>query len=188
VINIKEQKQQVANQFPKQLTKLDLQNFKLHYESMVSDEEYMEVIEEIIDFAMPLFKDHLRQGTELYDFVEDKMKIFPVGMVPLHNKEGYLFVKSNPKKDTRVFEYSVTIFESANEKYRGIKTQYLTSYKSSHTNTYENIKVDLIRQIKKMPNPAVYAAEAQLEFPLEETILPIAKRALVREVSKDIVN
>jgi hypothetical protein len=188
VLDIKEQKQQVANQFPKQLTKLDFLNFKLHYESMVGNEEFMEVIEDIISFAMPLFKEHLKQGTELYDFVEEKLNIFPVGVMPLHNKEGYLLVKSNPKKDTRVYEYTITIFENANEKYRGIKTQYVASYKSSHTNTFENIKVDLIRNIKKLPNPAAFAVEAQLEFPLEETILPIAKRALVREVSKDMIN
>jgi hypothetical protein len=184
IVSIKEHKQQVANQFPKKLTKIDLQNFKLFYENMVHDDRYMEVIEEIIDFAMPLLEKHLKKGTELYDFVEHQLRIFPVGVVPLHNTEGYLFVKSNPKKDTRVFEYAVTIFESVHEKYRGIRTQYLTSYKSSCSHTYEDIKVDLIRHFKKLPNPAVYAAELQLEFPFEETVLPIAKRALVKAITR----
>jgi len=87
-----------------------------------------------------------------------------------------------------VYEYSVTIFESATEKFRAIKTQHIADYKSSTLQSYENIKIDLIRSIKKFPNPAAYAVESELEFPLTETILPVAKRVLVREVSKDMVN
>jgi len=188
IVSIKENKQQATNSFPKSLTKLDFQNFKLHYESIISDAEYMEVIEEIVDYAIPQFKKHLQQGAELYDFVETKLTIFPVGVMPLYNNEGYLFVKSNPKKGTKVYEYSVTIFESATEKFRAIKTQHIADYKSSTLQSYENIKIDLIRSIKKFPTPATYAVESELEFPLTETILPVAKRVLVREVSKDMVN
>ncbi len=185
IILLKENKQQVSNGFPKKISRIDLQNFKLHYESIIANDEYMEVIEEITNYAIPLFKRHLQLGTELYDFVEDKINIFPVGVMPIHNSEGYLFIKTNPKKATQVFEYTITIFESANEKFRGIKTQYLTSYKSSTANTFENIKYYLIKNFKKLPNPATYALESQLDFPLYETILPIAKRALVKEIYKD---
>lgn len=184
IIALKEKKQQVTNQFPKNLTKIDLRDFKLHYESIIADDEYMEIIEEITNYAIPLFRKHLHEGTELYDFVEDKLNIFPVGVMPIHNSEGYLFIKTNPKKATQVFEYTITFFESANENYRGIKTQFLASYKSSASNTFENIKFDLIKNHKKLPNPATYALESKLDFPLQETILPIAKRVLVKEVCK----
>lgn len=186
VVSIKERKVQVIQQFPKKLTQIDMRNLRLQYERVVSDDAAMEVIEEIIDFALPLLKDHVRQGADLHEFVEEKMKLFSVGVVPLHNLEGYLFIRINPKKDTRVFEYTITIFENAYEKFRGIKTHYIATYKSSYTNTYENIKVDLIRSRKELPTPAVYVAEAQMEFPFEETVLPIAKRALVREVCKNV--
>jgi hypothetical protein len=188
LVSIKEQKQQVVEQFPKKLSKLDFQNFKMHYESIISDDEYMEVIEEIVDYSIPMIKNHLQQGTDLYDFIETKMNLFPVGLQPLHNFEGYLFVRTNPKKATKIYEYTVTIFEGVNEKYRGIKTQFLTDYKSSAANTYEHIKVDLIKTIKKLPNPAAYAVETEFEFPLNETILPVAKRVLVKTVSKDMIN
>jgi hypothetical protein len=186
IIALKEQKQQVANQFPKNLSKIDLQNFKLHYESIIGDDEYMEVIEEIVDYAIPLFRNHLQQGTELYEFVEDKLHFFPVGVLPINTSEGYLFINTNPKKDTQVYEYAVTMFENAYENYKGIRTQFITTYKTSTSNTFENIKLDLIKHYKKLPNPATYGIKAQLDFPLHETILPIAKRVLVKEVSKTI--
>jgi hypothetical protein len=50
-------------------------------------------------------------------------------------------------------------------------------------NTYENIKSELIRGKKDLPNPAVYSIETDLTCPVEETLLPIAKRSLVRYIS-----
>jgi hypothetical protein len=35
-----------------------------------------------------------------------------------------------------------------------------------------------------MPNPAVYSIETELKFPVDETLLPVAKRSLVRYISK----
>jgi hypothetical protein len=41
----------------------------------------------------------------------------------------------------------------------------------------------MIRYNKQLPNPAVYAIETILTFPLDETLLPIAKRSLVKFLS-----
>jgi hypothetical protein len=50
-------------------------------------------------------------------------------------------------------------------------------------NTYENIKAELIKAKIDLPNPAVYSIETELKLPMEETLLPIAKRSLVRYIS-----
>jgi len=52
------------------------------------------------------------------------------------------------------------------------------------SNTYESIKADLIRHRNELPNPAVYAVEIDLTFPYNETLLPIAKRSLVKYISQ----
>ena len=51
-------------------------------------------------------------------------------------------------------------------------------------NTYENIKSELIKIRSELPNPAVYSIETELKFPVEETLLPVAKRRLVRYISE----
>jgi hypothetical protein len=51
-------------------------------------------------------------------------------------------------------------------------------------NTYESIKTELIRHRNTLPNPAVYAIESGLTYPIEETLLPIAKRSLVRYITE----
>jgi hypothetical protein len=50
-------------------------------------------------------------------------------------------------------------------------------------NSYQNIKAQLIRNYAEMPNPAVYAVETDLSLPMEETLLPIAKRSLVKYIT-----
>jgi hypothetical protein len=51
-------------------------------------------------------------------------------------------------------------------------------------NTYESLKSELIRNRSELPNPAVYSIETGLKFPVEETLLPIAKRCLVKYISE----
>jgi hypothetical protein len=50
-------------------------------------------------------------------------------------------------------------------------------------NTSPEIKADLIRNKKEIPNPAVYFFSSPDNLPIEETYLPIAKRMLIRELS-----
>ena len=80
-----------------------------------------------------------------------------------------------------VYYYNITIFESALEKFRGIHTTLVSQYEMSITNTYQNIKYELIKDTKQMP--AIYALEFKETFPLTETMLPVAKRMLVRYVT-----
>jgi len=106
-------------------------------------------------------------------------------VMPIKPAAGYLFLKEKDRNAVRVYEYAVTLFENAEEKYRGLKTQFVSTCYISITNTYENLKVDLIRNNKNLPNPAAYAVESKLDFPFDETFLPVAKRVLVKKISSD---
>lgn len=180
LISIKQNKTLTAEQFPKKLTRLDLKEFTTKYEKLIHDDEYLEVIESIIDYALPKTQKYLEEGKELYEFVEDKLNIFPVGVIPINASEGYLFIRAKEKRETKVFEYGVSLFENAQEKFRSLKTAYLTTYSTSLTNTYEQIKIDLIKTVKKLPNPAIYVIESELQFPFQESLFPVAKRKIVR--------
>jgi hypothetical protein len=124
---------------------------------------------------------HLNNGKRLYDTVEEHLTISPVGVIPLYPLEGYFFLKDR-NQDTKIFEYQITIFEKPDEVYRGIHTQFVKTYKKSLMHTYEDIKLHMIRLHKKLPNPATYAIESDIELPLDETYLPIAKRVLVKYI------
>jgi len=120
----------------------------------------------------------------LYEEVEHQLEIFPVGIQPLRTDEGYFFLNDYLQKLISVYHYEITLFESYKEQYRGIKTTHIADYKISVTKNYESIRYELIKTQKNLPNPATYAAEFKMSYPLPETMLPVAKRSLVREICK----
>lgn len=183
MVSFRDNKKLLQDQFPKRLTGIQLEKLTLLYEQVIEDDELMKELEEIIHYATGKMQKTISSGTEIYEFVEEKIIIVPVGLVPLDNTEGYFFLNNGNEKDTLVFRYRLTIFEKHDEKYRGIKTDFIDSWYRSITSTYEHIKMDLIRKKSDLPNPAVYAIETSLRFPVEETLLPVAKRYLVKFIS-----
>jgi hypothetical protein len=180
LLAFKNNKQFLQQQFPKVLTQFDLSHLETLYQSIIDDDALMLELEEIIGYALERMNVTIKDGTEIYEFVEDKLNIFPVGLIPLETKEGYFFLSDGKVRDTRVYQYRLSFFEKHDEKYRSIKTEFIAGWERNFVNTYENIKGELLKQRTGMPNPAVYSIETDLSFPIDETLLPIAKRRLVK--------
>jgi transposase-like protein len=181
LVAFKENKKLLQQQFPKTLTAINLERLQLLYEQMIADDAVMTEMEDIIHFAIKKMDNTIKSGTGIYQLVEEQLNISPVGLVPLDMQEGYMLLCDGRYSDTLVYYYRLTIFERHDEKYRGIHTQYLDAYTKSFVNTCENIKTELIRSRRQhLPNPAVYKVETDLVFPVTETLLPIAKRSLVK--------
>jgi hypothetical protein len=183
LVAFRENKRFLQEQFPKKLTGLQMEQLQMLYEQMIADDELMQELEDIINYSTGKMKTTISSGTEIYEFVEGKMTITPVGLVPLDMQEGYFFLSTGKSYNTRVYQYRLSFFEKYEEKYRSIKTVYLQMQQRSMVYTYENIKRDLIKTRTELPNPAVYCIETELSFPVEETLLPIAKRSLVKYIS-----
>ncbi len=183
LVALKENKKNLLDSFPEKLTQTDLNNFKLVYEKLCEDDKLMQELQSIIEFSIPQFQKHLSEGKKIYDFIESKINIFPVGIMPLNFDAGYLMLKSGHLNETRIYEYQITIFEQSTERYRGISMQYIASYEKTLNNTYENIKRDLLLFNKNFPNPATYVVETDLVLPIDDTLLPLAKRTLVKYIS-----
>jgi hypothetical protein len=183
LLAFKHNKQFLQQQFPKKLTELDIRQLEVLYQTIIDDDDLMKELEEIIYYAVEKMNSTIKNGTEIYEFVEDKLNIFPVGLIPLETKEGYFFLSDGNVRDTKVYQYSLSFFEKHNEKYRSIKTEFIAGWERNFINTYEQIKSELIRYRTHLPNPAVYGIETELSLPVEETLLPIAKRSLVKYLS-----
>ena len=169
--------------FPKKLTGIQIEKLQVLYEQMIEDGDLMKELEEIINYSADEMRTTISSGAEIYEFVEENLTITPIGIVPLDMQEGYFFLSSGNTRSTHIYEYRLSIFEKHNEKFRSIRTTYVEMLQRSIVHTYENIKYDLIKRRADLPNPAVYSIETELSFPVEETLLPIAKRSLVKFIS-----
>ena len=130
----------------------------------------------------------LREGQEIYEFVEENLTINPVGLMPIQLEQGYIFLCDGSERDVNVYQFQISFFEDHQEKYRGIQTEYISSYPRNFVNTYPNIKIDLLKTRKTYTNPAVYSIETPLTFPMQETLLPVARRSLVRYITDNLKN
>ncbi|MBC7915716.1 MAG: hypothetical protein H7Y07_16530 [Pyrinomonadaceae bacterium] len=183
LLKFKENKSALQKAFPERLSHADIEAVKLTYEKMVKDDSLMQEIEYIISFSLNTLNPAIIEGKEIYDFVESRLSIEAIGVLPLYPYQGYLLLRNGEERTTNVYEYQVTIFESKDEKYRGINTAYITSYERNFIYTPEGIKNDLLLSRREFPNPAVYHIESDITFPLEQTLLPLAKRSLVKHIS-----
>jgi hypothetical protein len=184
IVAFKENKRFLQQQFPKRLTGIQIQKLEILYEEMIADDELMSELEDITLYASHKIKKTIDIGTEIYQSVEENLSITPIGILPLQNTEGYFLLNHSGYRYTRVYHYYLSIFEKQHDTYRAIKSRFVDEWERNFVNTYENIKIDLLKMNTTLPVPAVYAIEVKTPFPMEETILPIAKRSLVRFLSK----
>lgn len=183
ILSLKEGKKSMQSAFPERISAVDLENTKIAFQTIVKDDALMEELESIMDYSLAEIKNHLAEGKSLYELFESKMEISPIGISPLYPDYGYLFISQTQSKEVRIFEYNITIFENANEKYRGVNTSFIESQRKGIGNSLENIKIDLIKKYKHLPNPATYSVHTHIACPFQESLLPIAKRLLVKYVS-----
>jgi hypothetical protein len=185
LIAFRENKKFLQEHFPKKLSGVQMEKLELLYEQMIQDDDLMQELEDIINYASRKMKKTIQNGTDIYEFVEEKLSIMPVGIIPLDIREGYFFLSAGNDKSTHIYYYRLSIFEKHDEKYRSMKTTFIDIRYRSMANTYEHIKGELIRHRDELPNPAVYSIETELRFPVDETLLPVAKRSLVKYITSE---
>ncbi|MEM7162524.1 MAG: hypothetical protein AAF487_08815 [Bacteroidota bacterium] len=179
-----ETKEFLEDQFPKHLKGLDKKKVSLIYEAIIQDDDLMSEIDDLVEYSIPLIEDAVREGRELYEIIEDAMEFGAVGVLPLYNKEGYLFLSNDDSKLISIYKFAVSSLKDVNSKYHSITTTFIQRARQSVANSIDNMKTELTKQFNELPNPAAYVVNCQLSVPEEETFLPIAKRMLMRQVAR----
>lgn len=177
---LQENKKKLTLQFPKKLSEIDIEKLRLRYREIIEDDETMKLIEEVAEFAVPRMQDLLSNGQEIYEHIDTKLEVHPIGLFPTYFREGYVLLHPYMERETKVYRYEVTIYEESGERFRGIRWHYLESLRKSLTNTFENIKLDLVKRYQTFSNPATFAVIPNVYCPLNEALIPVAKRRLTR--------
>src|SRR3954470_4871967 len=79
LLSIKENKKLLRENFPKQISKADFEKLELIYDEIVNDDKVMQEIEDILAFSLPKVQEHLAEGKDLYENIEEKISVSPVG-------------------------------------------------------------------------------------------------------------
>jgi hypothetical protein len=180
--SFEQNRDQIKSAFPKMLQGPDSKEMKFNYKPLVIDDEMMKQLEDIVAFSLPQLKNQIEEGRDIYDFLEREMKIEPIGISPLYQKEGYVFLSFEKTKEVFVYQYRVNLFQNSIDTFKGIMMQLVQKVRRSILITYDQIKLDLIKTNKELPNPATYSICSRQHIPLEESFVPISKRLLLKVV------
>ena len=175
---LQQSKGQINAAFPKNLSGVDWAKQQLTYQPAHQDDAFLTEIDHILGYALPLFQQTLAQGQNQYADIEAQISFLPVGIVPLQLQEGYLFIYRARLHETDIYQYQIRLFENQVE--RSVHTTYLQTVRKSMATTFEGLKLNLVRQRRELPNPATYLVESPGSYPVQETLLPIAKRLIVK--------
>ena len=183
---IKEERNNLNGKFPKQIKGFDIKEQKIIYEPLgdLNNNDNIEVIFTLIDWALPYINKAIDEGVVLYDFVEKNIILEQVGILPMYKDEGYIMITDNVAFELQVHRYECSLFSSGKDKYRALKTEFVRSEKQEIIRrSPESIKHELINERKDLPNPATFLCDSNLDFPFVETIFPVSKRKLITHIA-----
>lgn len=172
----KENKQQLYNRFPRRLSSAQEPGAPLQFEPIIEDEPGIQEIEAIVDYALPSIQTHIEDGREIYECFDQQLQIEPIGILPLYRREGYLLLRMEQRREVDAYEYRIVLFENVGVNYHGISLTPLQSFRYGLANSYESIKLQLLKLNPQQPNPATFLIYSPLPAPRESTLLPVAKR------------
>ncbi len=175
---LQQKKALLKSLMPGQLSGIDWDNFRFTYEKKDIETESLEEIDAILNYAIPKLGSSWRNGEELFQEILNAIEVSPVGLLPIYCKEGYLFVYQEFIREVLIYYYQMSIYQEKEQALRSINTTLIEKRKYSFSNTFENIKLELIRANQKLPNPATYLVEVKQVLPFQESVLPVAKHKI----------
>lgn len=174
----------LRSQFPKRIEKIDFVNRTIHEQVVFVEGADIIGVIELIQWALPHIEKTIKEGAAIHQFVAKELLIEEVGILPNYRDEGYFFIPDNRKNRLNLFRFELSIFKSADDQYRSLKTRFLKTVENTVIKPSPNsIKLELINEQRELPNPATYSFDTVLDFPFRQTILPVAKRKLIEAVS-----
>ncbi|HAA15486.1 MAG TPA: hypothetical protein DCE41_28800 [Cytophagales bacterium] len=181
---LKNEREHWEAQFPKSVKGVDWNQLQLIYEKLeASTPSELEEVYNMVEFAIPRMRENLERGKEAYESIESQIELRPIGLHPVYKGEGYLVLGVDKHPFWEVYRYQSTVFTQAKEKYRGIHLTFLDRVRKRVGRTLEQLKLELVRTYREMPNPATFGLASPLPFPIEPTLLPIGKRLLMKQVA-----
>ncbi|MDG2426774.1 MAG: hypothetical protein P8M07_09350 [Flavobacteriales bacterium] len=162
---------------------LDFKKLRKVHKHMQDHPDLDRYLNELLALAEPLLRETIDEGTSLYELVESGLEFAPVGIQPIYQREGYLMVLDEPRKEVLSYRYHHSQIDTGKERMLRLDCRQVDRRRVGFSDTLEQIKLNLTRLIPELPHPAAFMVRANQSYPLEQTLLPVAKRRLLRELA-----
>src|SRR5690606_20084917 len=145
------------------------------------DDEPPLLAEDLARWALPLLADVIEEGRTLFEFVDEHAALAAVGLLPSYQQAGSLLV---PGADGGILalRYAVSVLTDESGRYRSLRTRPGEADVSPLAPP-SVWKEALVAAFPDLPAPATFRLDTDVPFPVEETMLPVAKRKLLRLIT-----
>jgi len=169
---------------PQSIAEIDVEKRKIVLEPAETPIPELTAVIDFISWSLPLIRRAIEEGATIFNFVGEHIAIEEVGIMPMYNQEGYWFVPDLHNEVLHLLRYEMSLYSSPAEKYRTLKTVHLDSLQeNSVKHSPESVKLQLLEKYSDLPNPATFRCEVDIDFPYQETMLPVAKRKLMARLA-----
>lgn len=127
-------------------------------------------------WALPRLVEAIEEGRALYDFAAEHAALDAVGLVPSYHAEGFLLLGA--ADGVRALRYHVSALTGGDGRYRGLRTADV-AVDLDPLAPPPSWKRALAEAAPDLPTPAAFHLRADLDLPVEETLLPVGKRKLL---------
>ena len=143
-------------------------------------------LDSLIQRALPHLSLAIEEGKTLYDLIENQLRFTPVGIQPLRMEEGYLILTIGQSKgrSLRAYRFHKSRILRGGEAYLQLQLECVEERTASRYEPAESIKWSLIGRHRDLPQPATFHAHVDWAVPLQHTLLPIARRRLLQELTQ----
>lgn len=171
--------------FKNKLSNIDQEQNTLLSPSDTPVESVFDELNKIVSWSiLQLKKEHQNFNQQVLDTLAT-IQVFPVGLQPLYQKEGYLFIPI--EKNIAVYEYTFhELYTMYDHDWFYTQTSGIGEFSLNWFQTYEDLKIELAKQFNKFDVPATFVCEYQEELPLQETLLPLAKKRLAAYLQNQV--
>ncbi|WP_412069823.1 hypothetical protein [Rubrivirga sp. IMCC43871] len=127
-------------------------------------------------WAMPHIEAAVGEGRALYEFAVDHAALAPVGLVPPYRDEGFLLVADDAA--VRALRYRISPLTGPDGGYRALRTTALDLLLDPHAppTVWKAVLADAAPELAA---PAAFRLAADVDLPVEATLVPVAKRKLL---------
>ena len=127
-------------------------------------------------WALPHIEGALVEGRTLYEFADEHAEIRAVGLLPGYRSEGFLLVTDGA--EVAALRYRVSPITGPDGRYQALRTSHV-DVSLDPLATPQTWKSALADAAPDLACPAAFQLQAEVELPVEETLVPIAKRKLL---------
>lgn len=170
-------KNQLEDSFRKEIQGINLKKMELEYQSF-TDKTGLEELNDIIEYSHQKISDcHLHFALEAEE-IRKKINLELLGLLPSYLQEGFLLIRQ--ASGIFVFNYQVKpVLNAKGEK--NFDYHYLEKHSPSLFSQEDSIKREVQKKWKyQYDHPAFFQIVSESDYPIYETILPIAGKELNR--------